>query len=123
MFVLYHDPATLGRAPDSHGLQKGLLGVVHAFAVREMTGSNNIVIAHEFLHTVGASDKYDLSSGQPVYPIGYGDPEQKPLYPQLAAEIMAGRRALSEQEWEMPRTLNNVVVGPATAAEIRWTHP
>ncbi|HEV2285958.1 MAG TPA: hypothetical protein VGR80_07935, partial [Steroidobacteraceae bacterium] len=119
MFVLYHDPATLERAPDSHGLQKGLIGVVHAFAAREMTGSNDIVIAHEFLHTVGASDKYDYASGQPLYPIGYADPGQKPLYPQPAAEIMAGRRALSEQESQMPHSLRDVVVGPATALEIR----
>jgi hypothetical protein len=123
MFVLYHNPATLERAPDSHGLQKGLVGVVHAFAARDMTGSNAIVIAHEFLHTVGASDKYDLASGQPLYPNGYADPRQQPLYPQLAAEIMAGRRALSEQAAEMPRSLQDVVVGPATALEIRWTHP
>jgi hypothetical protein len=123
MFVLYHDPASLEHAPDSHGLQKGLVGVVRAFAAREMTGSNDIVIAHEFLHTVGASDKYDFASGQPLYPNGYAEPDRKPLYPQPAAEIMAGRRALSEQESEMPRTLNNVVVGPATAGEIRWTHP
>jgi len=35
---------------------------------------------------------------------------------------MAGRRALSDSEWEMPSTLAHVVVGPETALEIRWTH-
>ena len=123
LFVLYHDPATLERAPDSHGLQKGLVGVVHAFATGAMTGSNDIVIAHELMHTVGATDKYDLVSGEPVYPIGYGDPAQQPLYPQAEAEIMAVRRALGPQESEMPRSLKSVVVGAATALEIRWTHP
>jgi hypothetical protein len=123
LFVLYHDPATLQRAPDSHGLQKGLIGVVHAFAMRAMTGSNDIVIAHELMHTVGASDKYDPRSGEPLYPVGYGDPQQQPLYPQAAAEIMAVRRALSAQESEMPQGLGAVVVGPATALEIRWTQP
>src|SRR2546430_1421905 len=49
IFVLYHDPATLDRVPDSHGLQKGLIGVVHAFAQAAMAGSNNIVIAHELM--------------------------------------------------------------------------
>jgi hypothetical protein len=121
MFVLYHDPATLERAPDSHGLQKGLLGIVHAFADPAMTGSNNIVIAHEFLHTVGASDKYDLGSGAPLFPSGFADRDRTPLYPQDRAEIMAGRRALTVSEWEMPRTLREVVVGPETALEIRWT--
>lgn len=120
MFVLFHDPATLQTAPDSHGLQKGLVGIVHAFADRSMNGRNSIVIAHELLHTVGASDKYDFATGAPLFPSGYGDREQRPLFPQQRAEIMAGRRALAQQEWEMPRSLKSVVVGPETAVEIRW---
>jgi hypothetical protein len=104
-------------------MQKGLVGVVHAFASGAMTGANDIVIAHELLHTVGASDKYDLANGEPLYPIGYGDPAQQPLYPQAEAEIMAVRRALSPQESEMPHSLRAEVVGAATALEIRWTRP
>jgi hypothetical protein len=61
IFVLYHDPSTLERVPDSHGLQKGLVGVVQAFADEALAGSNAMVIAHELMHTVGASDKYDAS--------------------------------------------------------------
>jgi hypothetical protein len=113
----------LDSVPDSHGLQKGLVGVVHAFADRSMAGSNNMVIVHELLHTAGASDKYDLGSGAPLEPIGLGDPDQVPLYPQQRAEIMAGRRAVSATEWETPRSLRSVVVGPATALEIHWTKP
>ncbi len=122
LFVLYHDPATLERAPDSHGLQKGLVGVVHVFAQAAMTGGNSIVIAHELMHTLGASDKYDLGSGAPLYPIGFADPEREPRYPQRRAEIMAGRRALSVAHFDMPSGLGEVVVGPATALEIRWKH-
>lgn len=123
IFVLYHDPATLSRVPDSHGLQKGLVGVVHAFAERAQGGANNIVIAHELMHTVGASDKYDLVSGAPLYPTGFADRDRQPLYPQDRAEIMAGRRALTVQDSEMPASLAGVVVGPETALEIRWTRP
>jgi hypothetical protein len=122
LFLLYHDPATLERAPDSHGLQKGLVGVVHLFADPGMAGRNSIVIAHELLHTVGASDKYDLGDGNPLFPGGYGDRDQDPRYPQELAELMAGRRALSAYQWEMPRTLAGVLIGPETAREIRWTH-
>ena len=67
--------------PDSHGLQKGLVGVVHAFADDTMTGSNAVVIAHELLHTVGASDKYDLTTGAPLYPTVTRIPAATPLPP------------------------------------------
>ena len=122
VFALYHDPATFERVPDSHGLQKGLVGVAHLFADPTMAGGNNLVIAHELLHTVGASDKYDFASGAPLFPAGFGDRHRVPLYPQAQAEIMAGRVALSANEWDMPQSLRNVVVGPETAREIRWLH-
>lgn len=121
VFVLYYDPALSPTVPHSLGLQKGLLGVVHAFAATDMTGDNNIVIAHEFLHTLGATDKYDFANDRPVFPHGYADPEQDPLHPQRRAEVMAGRMALSEDRWEMPASLAAIVVGPRTAAEINWT--
>jgi hypothetical protein len=122
IFVLYHDPISLQTVPDSHGLQKGLIGVVHAFAAKSMAETNNIVIAHELLHTLGATDKYDLGTGAPLYPAGFADPEHEPRYPQQRAEVMAGRRALSATDFEMPASLREVVVGPVTAGEIRWTH-
>jgi hypothetical protein len=121
MFVLYHDPESLQTVPDSHGLQKGLIGVVHTFALRSMAGSNSIVMTHELLHTLGATDKYDFESGAPVFPAGFAEPDRKPLYPQEKAEIMAGRRPLSPQEAQMPSGLGSVLVGPQTAAEIHWT--
>lgn len=121
IFVLYHDPTSLPLVPDSHGLQKGLMGVVHAFATKEMAGGNNIVIAHELMHTLGATDKYDFGTGAPLYPAGFAEPDRNPRYPQPTAEIMAGRRALSATDFEMPASLLGVVVGPITADEIRWT--
>jgi hypothetical protein len=121
LFVLYHDAASQTRAPASHGLEKGLVGLVHGFADERLEGSNALVIAHELLHTVGARDKYDPATGLPSYPLGFPDPKQSPLYPQEDTEIMAGRRALSPTESEMPRSLAHVVVGPATALEVGWT--
>lgn len=120
LFVLFHDPALLPSLPDSHGLEKGLIGVIHAFADRSMAGSNNVVIAHELLHTLGATDKYVPGTGAPVFPDGFGDAAQQPRYPQSRAELMAGRRAVSETQAQTPLSLREVVVGPATAKEIRW---
>jgi hypothetical protein len=122
IFVLYHDPSSLQTVPDSHGLQKGLIGVIHAFASKSMAGSNNIVIAHELMHTLGATDKYDFSTGAPLYPAGFAEPDRQPRYPQPSAEIMAGRRAVSATDFDMPSSLKDVVVGPVTASEIRWIH-
>ena len=120
IFVLYHDPSFTQSVPHSVGLQKGLVGVVHAFADRGMTRPNNVVIAHEILHTLGASDKYDLASLAPLFPIGYAEPEREPRYPQELTEIMAGRHALDAHTFEMPESLADVRVGEATALEIRW---
>lgn len=120
VFVLYHDAEKTSTVPHSLGLQAGLLGVVYAYADENLDEPNNVVIAHEVLHTLGATDKYNAVSNQPLYPHGYGEPDAEPRYPQVFAEIMAGRIAISDDEAEMPEGLGDVLVGPATAREIRW---
>jgi len=123
VFVRYHDPSFTRSVPHSVGMQKGLVGVVHAFADREMTATNNVVIAHEILHTLGATDKYDPATLAPLYPGGYAEPERQPRFPQSLTEIMAGRFAIDSNTFEMPDSLVDVRVGPATALEIRWPRP
>lgn len=120
LFILYHDPAISPALPHSLGLQKGLLGVVHVFADARMRGSNDTVIAHELLHTLGATDKYDLASNQPLLPDGYAEPDRVPLYPQAFAELMGGRIPVSSAEAQTPQSLQQVLIGPKTAHEIRW---
>lgn len=119
LYVLYHQPRDHQVLPHSLGLQKGLIGVVHAFADPLQNPQNALVMAHEIMHTVGATDKYDQNN-QPDYPDGYADPDQRPLYPQQDAEIMAGRIPLSKTQSKMPASLRNVIVGRKTAAEIHW---
>lgn len=120
VFVLYHDPSLTPTVPHSAGLAKGLIGVVYAFAAASMSGANDVIIAHEMLHTLGATDKYDPADDSPRFPQGYGDPRQQPLFPQVTAEIMAGRRMLAPDRWEQPAALDETVIGSATALEIRW---
>jgi len=120
IFWLFHDPHLQNVLPHSTGLEKGLMGIAHGFADKDMARTNLVVIAHELLHTLGATDKYDLDNNQPSYPDGYADPEQQPRYPQTAAELMAGRIPLSENEAEQARSLRQVVIGPLTAREIGW---
>jgi hypothetical protein len=121
VFALYHPLDGGTAAPDSTGLQKGLVAVSHLYADGDASGSNAVVLAHELLHTLGATDKYDLRTGQPLAPDGLGEPDRAPTYPQDTGEIMAGRIATSASEAVIPDSLSSLTVGPVTAREIGWT--
>ncbi len=118
IFVRYHQPDTNQRLAHSLGLQKGLIGVVNGYASVNYQEQNNIVLAHEMLHTVGASDKYNLTTGQPIYPSGFVNPDAS--YDQSKAEIMAGKIPVSVNESVMPDSLRQCVIGKKTAYEIGW---
>lgn len=120
MFVIYHPFDFDKQLAHSLGMEKGMIGVVHAYAHRELEGKNNLVIAHEVLHTIGATDKYDRQSGEPSYPEGYAEPERSPLYPQRYTELMGGRTPVTKTQSVMPRSLRFVQLGAVTAGEINW---
>jgi hypothetical protein len=118
IFVRYHKPDLAVVLENSVGLQKGMVGIVNGYANRRHRGTNNVIIAHEFLHTLGATDKYSAYDGQPIGPDGLGEPDRQPLYPQRYAEIMGGRIALAQDDAVIPKSLKYAVVGSLTASEI-----
>ena len=120
LFLLYHDPVLSPRLPHSVGLQKGLMGVANLFATHDMADANLVILAHELLHTLDASDKYDPRTNLPQYPDGFAQPLREPRYPQQYAELMAGRIPVSATQAEIPDSLTQVLIGPATAKEIGW---
>ena len=120
IFVVLHDPTLRQQVPHSLGLQRGLLGIVHAYASRPNHRRNLVVIAHELLHTLGATDKYDLATLQPQFPDGYADPDQQPRFPQQRAELMGGRIPENAANSHMPDSLAETMIGPVTAREINW---
>ena len=120
MFVLYQQSKPGELLERSVGVRNGAFGIVNADASRQMTARNRVIITHELLHILGAVDRYDMATGQPLAPDGLADPQQNPLYPQQRAEIMAGRIATSVHSWRRPASLKSCVVGAATAAEIGW---
>jgi hypothetical protein len=120
LFVIYHDPRLSPRVPHSLALREAQLGVVHAFADERQHRTNAVVIAHELLHVLGATDKYDPATLQPLWPDGYADPEAEPRLPQALAEIMAGRIPLTTESADIPRSLDQATLGTRTAHEIRW---
>lgn len=116
----FFDPVERRALPHSTGIEQIRIAIANLFAGKAMEGQNRVVMTHEILHTVGASDKYDLASDQPIYPAGFAKPDQRPLYPQRRAELMAGRIPLSEDEARQAESLAQVMIGPETAREIGW---
>ncbi|MBL4622197.1 MAG: hypothetical protein JKY89_07345 [Immundisolibacteraceae bacterium] len=120
LFVLYHDPEIQSSLRHSVGIRNGGYALINAFADNNQRGSNQVIIAHELMHTLGATDKYLPTNGQPVYPAGYAKPDQLPLHPQHFAELMAGRIPLSADTAKIPENLDEVLIGRQSAIEIRW---
>ena len=121
-FAIYYESAASAVLDRSTALRKGLIAVTNMFASRDARGSNQVVLAHELLHTLGATDKYSLASNLPLFPDGFADPTLKPRVPQKKAELMAGRIPLDDEHAETPESLRTVVVGRLTAEEIGWLH-
>lgn len=121
VFAQYHDGEAEPVLDRSLALEKGLIAVANLFADSGARGANQVVLAHEILHTLGATDKYDLATNLPRYPDGFAAPLADPLYPQQRAELMAGRIALGQRAAAIPESLRETVIGPVTALEIGWT--
>jgi hypothetical protein len=120
LFAAYHAAERDTPLERSGALRKGLVVIAHLYAQAGLEGSNHVVVTHELLHTLGATDKYDPATTMPVYPDGFAAPDSRPLYPQQKAEIMGGRVPVAPRRAEIPLGLESVVVGPLTAAEIGW---
>lgn len=120
MFILYRQGEDKVAMDRSLGIQNGRYAVVNAFASSRQASRNRVVVTHEMFHVLGASDKYDLATGQPLAPRGLANPGLKPLFPQQQAEIMGGRIALTPTRSSMPASLRQCVVGTDTAREIGW---
>ena len=118
MFVLFHSLEGTNEVGISVGMRKGRYGIVKAYARPSLQDGNLVVFTHELLHVLGATDKYVLSTGEPIYPHGYADPYQRPLFPQTRAEIMGGRIPLSAYSSTMPDSLGECRIGRLTAEEI-----
>lgn len=120
LYLLYYDVNRHAELIHSTALKKGRIGRVNLFALESQHKANMVVMAHELLHTVNATDKYNIHNGMPVFPQGFAEPEVYPLYPQSRAEIMAVAIPLSEHTSRMAPSLERVVVGLYTASEIGW---
>ena len=120
LFVMYQSPVENVRLPHSTGLRNGLLGLIHARALRKDKRLHNVILVHELLHIYGASDKYNLLTGEPLFPQGYFKPEQRPVLPQRYAELMGRSIPISQSEFKVAERLSQTRIGELTAREIGW---
>ena len=120
LYLLYYNPATSPALAHSTALNKGRIGRVNLFGDKTYAKQNLVILAHELLHTLSASDKYDLQTTLPAFPDGFAEPDKSPRYPQDFAELMGGRVPVSETKAEIPKSLAQTLVGEKTAKEIGW---
>jgi hypothetical protein len=120
LYLLYYDPATHMQLSHSTALSKGRIGRINLYGANSYAQQNLLVLAHELLHTLNATDKYDLSSSLPNYPNGFAEPDKTPLYPQVMAELMAGRIPLTATTANIPANLQHTLIGRISAGEIGW---
>lgn len=118
MFVLFHSLNAEQEAGISVGMRKGRYGIVNTYARETYDSTNLIVFTHEMLHVLGATDKYVMATGDPIFPHGYAEPDKRPLHPQEKAEIMGGRIPISSFSSVMPDSLDECRIGRLTAEEI-----
>lgn len=120
LFLSFYDPHVKEVLKNSTALQNGRIGSIHLFSSHQQDDQNTVILVHELLHAFGAKDKYDLATGQPLYPVGYAHPFQQPRYPQTQAEIMAGHMAITANQSAMPENLTQTLMGATTAQELGW---
>lgn len=120
LFVMYQSPAKDVLLPHSTGLRNGLLGLINARAQSSDKRLHNVILAHELLHIYGASDKYDLATGKPLFPQGYVKPKQNPILPQRYAELMGRAIPITQTRFEVAERLSQTRISELTAREIGW---
>ena len=123
LYVLYQSPEDSTPLPHSTGLRNGLIGLINARANHSQRTLHPIIITHELLHILGASDQYNLSTGEPLYPNGYAEPNKEPLLPQRFTSIMARAKQINSSKFEVATHLRQTVINEVTASEIGWLRP
>lgn len=120
MYLIYYNEKKIDHLERSTALQRGRIALVNLYGDSKSTETNNVIVAHEALHTFGGQDFYDLNTGIPIFPIGYAEPNKKPLYPQTKAEIMGGYILLNDTDFYIPHGFDEVVINADTAKDLKW---
>jgi hypothetical protein len=123
VYVLLSAPWSARRAlVEGLGEDGGRIAVTSLELSEDSVDFGLFVVAHELLHLLGAEDRYG-PDGLTLLPEGLGAPQQEPRFPQRKAEVMARGLVLEPGVERPPGQLDELSVGPLTAAEIGWSVP
>jgi hypothetical protein len=103
LYALFYDPVLHPVLSHSIALNKGRIDRVNMCGDAQWAKQNLVILAHELLHTLGTTDKYDLSTTLPIDIHGYAEPDKTPLYLQQFVELMAEKIAVSEVQGEITK--------------------
>jgi len=111
-----------GQGLDLHsiGMSSPRLGLISQSTGENAQDLNQVILAHELLHTVNARDLYNPATRLPKFPEGYAQPGRTPRFPQPVAEIMAGRIPVKPDMAQQAQSLQQCQIGRQTAREIGW---
>ena len=116
----FHRPVRSPIDLHSIGMPEPRFALVNLIAGSSAQGLNSVKMAHELMHTVGASDLYDPFTKEPIWPSGYARNGNSSRFPQSAAELMAGRIPITDSRSRQAEALLSTTVGRLTASEIGW---
>jgi hypothetical protein len=101
------------------GFRRANEGVVFLQLVRKKIGLSVVNLASEIVKLLGASSKAS-EYGSPIFPTGFVDPLQDPLYPQEFGEITLRNVPSSNEIFRPAKGLSEIRLSAATAYEIGW---
>ncbi|MCK6528329.1 hypothetical protein L6R50_12500 [Myxococcota bacterium] len=106
------------REAESMASRKQRFGVVHLDLAGDWFYAL-LTLIHEMGHTLGASDKYD-EQYLGAWPYGFAEPDRRPPFPQVHAEVMAVDVPISATAEREPASLDEVQIGMKSAWEFGW---
>lgn len=104
---------------ESWAVRRYNIGLVNCYLNKSLIETNIMIVLHETFHLLNAKDHYDIN-GNPTAPEGFADPFTDPVYPQLYADIMAGRIATDVDESTGIYGLMQLRANIYTAYEVGW---
>lgn len=93
---------------------------IFAFTNETSTADLLLRLGREIALIYGAKDLQDPSTGMALTPEGFAEPGKKPLFPQEYAELMAKDIPTGLLQETPIERIDQVIIGPTTARNLKW---